>query len=56
MIFKDKIFQLCNLSLWKSRFEDEMYKLFILSLFGGGIKDEMDYVVYFIPTERRFLG
>ena len=40
-----------NLSLWKSRFEDEMYKLLILSLFGGGIKDEMDHVVYFIPTE-----
>ena len=31
-----------------------MDKLLILSLFGGGIKEEMDYVVYFIPTERRF--
>ena len=54
VIFKDKIFQLSNLSLWKSIFEDEMYKLLILSLFGGGIKDEIDNVEYFIPTKSRF--
>ena len=46
------MFQLCILSWLESNVEDELYKLLILSLFGGGIKDEMDYVVYFIPTQR----
>ena len=48
------MFKLCTLSWLEGNIEDEMYKLLILSLFGGGIKDEIDHVVYFIPTERRF--